>query len=45
MKRWQGRLAAAWMLMVAVFMPGSGAAQALELDEAYTVAVAACPTW
>ncbi|CUI88715.1 TolC family outer membrane protein [Achromobacter xylosoxidans] len=45
MKRWQGRLAAAWMLMVAVFMPGSGAAQALDFQQAYTMALASDPTW
>lgn len=45
MKRWQGRVAAAWMLMVAVFMPGSGAAQALDFQQAYTMALASDPTW
>ncbi|MDC6163542.1 TolC family outer membrane protein [Achromobacter xylosoxidans] len=45
MKRWQGRVAAAWMLMVAVFMPGSGAAQALGFQQAYTMALASDPTW
>ncbi len=45
MNRWRGARAAAWMLMGALLLPALGAAQALDFQQAYTMALASDPTW